>query len=165
MKAETKRLILQYKEYTNITSKINNLNSRLIRYKILGEVNDKNDLKTKIKLLERLQSRISDEMSFKDPIIWIEYKYYAYKGTSKSINTLLDLYQHCLPKDYICTKRFNYLNKFIDTKKFKGGINLLDFLKKKCIKKIVENEKFMEGWQKYEYYINNGRIAKWENYE
>lgn len=61
-----KRII---KGINGITSKINNLNSRLIRYKILGEVNDKNDLKTKIKLLERLQSRISDEMSFKDPII------------------------------------------------------------------------------------------------
>lgn len=165
MKVETKRLILQYKEYNTVTTEINSLRNKLIKYKLQGEMTKLNKLSAKINLLEKLQSRISDEMSFRNPIVWIEYKYYAYKGTNKNMDTLSDLFQHCLPSEYVCTKRFKYLNKYINTDAYDKSTSLIDFINDKSTKRLLQDSQFMEGWQKYEYYIEDGRIAKWENYK
>jgi hypothetical protein len=31
--------------------------------------------------------------------------------------------------------------------------------------KLITDSDFMSGWQKYEYYIKGGKIAKWENFK
>ncbi len=165
MNKTVKRLIQQYKEYVSLGDEISKLKRELVCIKISHKHKEFDLLSTKIELKEILQNRISDEMSFKDPVIWILYKYFAYKGTNKNMNSLYDLIQHCLPEDYVCTKRFKYLSKYIDFSKFEKGIRLNRLVNLPEVKKIVANTDFMVGWQRYEYHIENGKIAKWKNYK
>ena len=39
------------------------------------------------------------------------------------------------------------------------------FLKNNFVQNLSQNEKFMKEWLSYEYYNENGRVAKWENYK
>lgn len=92
LKITVDRLILQYREYVQneefLTSFINDLHPNLLAIY-------KKDL-----------DQLSNEMTFKNHIVWLMYKTQAYKDTNHSINTLQDLIDHCSPIDDICTQRF-----------------------------------------------------------
>ena len=160
-----KRLIQQYKEYASVADEISKLRVEMLRSKMSNKRKEFDSLSAKIKMKEILQNRISDEMSFKDPIIWILYKYFAYKGTNKNMDSLYDLIQHCLPEDYVCTRRFKYLSKYIDISEIEKSIRLNSLVSLPEIKKLIVDPDFMAGWQKYEYYIEDGKIAKWKNFK
>ena len=165
MNKTVKRLILQYKEYQDVQKDIDKVKDLIIKQKLSnGNISRINYLNKKLLISVNLLNRISDEMTFKDPIVWILYKYYAYKGTVKDINNLNDLIQHCIPVDYVCTKRFKYLCGFVDISKYKPDINLKRFVNINDVKNLLKNVEFMEEWQKHEYWIDNGKIAKWKNF-
>ena len=165
MNKVVKRLLLQYNEYCDLLRIIDSLNRDLVLAKINKKLVQVKSLEKEIKICNNQLNRISDEMSFKDPITWIRYKYYAYKGTSSDISTLSDLVNHCLPESYICTKRFKYLSRYFDFSKIKGDTNLIKMISNKKLKMLNKNYDFMIGWQKYEYNIKSGIISKWKNFK
>lgn len=164
MNKTVKRLIHQYNEYVEVSDKILKLKGKLLRSKLANKQNEFDLLSIELNLQEKLLNRISDEMSFKDHMVWILYKYYAYKGTNKNMDTLADLKQHCMPEDYVCTKRFEYLCSFVNLDKYDNTMTLNKFVVLPEISKLNENIDFMQGWQEYEYYIKKGKISKWKNY-
>src|SRR5579864_2288935 len=121
-KIKVKRLILQYKEYLALDEEIKTLKQQKmatltklakLQNKRLSEVLSSQDKYPEIQIinqgltLKKLDlKRISDEMSFANPLIWMMYKDLAYKGASNEISTFGAFKQHCSPEGYICTKRF-----------------------------------------------------------
>ncbi len=119
-----------------------------------------------------IKNKISDEMFFATPLVWFGYKYFAYQGTSRAINTLGDLRQHCSDKTDICTKRFN----FIAAELVKININLKDevsypnflelpkLLVQPSLIQALSVEALINAWQDYEYFSQDGKVKKWWNY-
>lgn len=168
-----KRLILQYGEYEFLQSEIKNLENQKFSLVLKKKNKDDAELKSVNKQLELLQKdlqQVSDEMTFANPIIWIMYKYEAYKNTPKAIKTMYDFRKHCEPDGYICTMRFRFLNKYLETKKtslhdkklFPNEMSLKDLYANKIIIDLLRNYTFMKLWKENEYLKTNGFINKWK---
>jgi hypothetical protein len=54
-------------------------------------------------------------MKFQNPLIWLTYKYEAYKNEEKPLTTVADLVEHC-EVDGICHKRFHAINTYLREK-------------------------------------------------
>jgi hypothetical protein len=124
-------------------------------------------------LKEKLQ-KISDSMFFSNHVIWMMYKNKAYQKTPQAISTWLNLKNHCSPKGYICTKRFNFLRDYIkekysidisDKKHFPNETMLEEIYNGKIALDLIKDKLFIEKWQFYEYFKKDDKIAKWENYQ
>ena len=165
------RLILQYKEYLYLNKKIkaleNNKFAELLKSKTVDKVKE---IDKEIELLKTDLDQVSNEMTFANPIIWMMYKYTAYKNTSNEISTLQDFRKHCEPEGYICTQRYRFLNNYLinvsnidlnDKYKFPDGMNLSKLYKSKFIVRLSEDSKFMELWKDYEYHRTLGKVNKW----
>lgn len=160
------RLIIQYKEYSEISKYISELESKLLLdggSTILGQIT----------FLKRRLARLSDEMSFANHIVWMKYKREAYRNQSGEIVNMSDFKKHCSPDGYICTKRFAYLKSFLqrigvditDTEVYPDAMDLSEFFEKDEIKNLLENPDFMNGWQDMEYFVSDGKINKWGNFK
>lgn len=114
-------------------------------------------------LVQTLQQRVSDEMTFANPLIWMMYKHRAYKDTSQEIATLDDLRRHCAPADYVCGKRFRFFNLrhpgVLDA--FAPTTQLNDVYLHDSVLAASQDHSFMQEWQTHEYAIADNRIAKW----
>jgi hypothetical protein len=117
------------------------------------------------KQLDDWQNRVSDEMSFANPYIWLSYKSKAYKNTNHVIDTWSDLVEHCSPIDDICHQRLDFISKQFSKSALPTPDNRIeDLLLDASFQKKVLDPAMIEEWQKYEFYIQNNQISKWQNY-
>jgi hypothetical protein len=115
--------------------------------------------------------RISDEMTFANPVVWMMYKYRAYQGTSQAITDMQDFRKHCSKPGYICTKRYLFLNDYLkgrgvdlnDRSSFADNLELPEVYGNAALLALPEDKAFMAEWDRHEYHETNSRVAKWEN--
>jgi hypothetical protein len=122
-------------------------------------------------ILETVKEEISDGMTFRTPLIWIQYKRYAYRGQSTEIRTVKDFIAHCTPEGYICTKRFHFLNTGLIKlgyasfeSVFPSDMLLSDVESHLAFVRLLQSKEFIEMWKTYEYYMENDKSKKWKLY-
>jgi|SRR5687767_10114735 len=168
---EVSKLLLQYKKYKSVQSQLEETERRLAKAKVRGE--DTKDLfAQQLKTQAKLQ-QISDSMTFANPLIWIQYKYYAYQKEAQPILTMNDFRIHCSKPGYICTKRFIFVNSELaaqglptldDKQAFSDSLELSRLFDHAIMKKLLNDKNFIKTWNKYEYFTLQGKAAKWQNY-
>ncbi|HMQ02076.1 MAG TPA: hypothetical protein PKD79_03340 [Candidatus Doudnabacteria bacterium] len=183
------RLIMQYHEYMSLYDAVKNLENEKLAVaaeeagkqnvplstilKALPADSRLSEVDEYLKILQLDLQRISDEMSFANHVIWLAYKYQAYKGESNEILTLGALRAHCSPNDYICTKRFTFLVSYLssyadcnlqDKVAFPDEMPLAEFIEHRVITELLDDVKFLKLWKSYEYYTAEQSIAKWKNF-
>jgi len=159
-----KRLIMQFKEYEHLNLLIKDIENKKFIYKLKKNYKLTEAIDYKLNLLKLDQQRISDEMIFANPVVWMMYKYEAYKNTNNEIKTVEDFVNHCSPVGYICTKRFKFVSKYLDIKNlFRLKDKLSKVYKSEALLKIVNNPNFMKSWKENEYLIKDNKISKWQN--
>lgn len=178
------RLILQYKEYSLFTQKLDNLKTeklktiaRISKEKgtSMGSISIENYPEIKrfdelIALTEIDRQQISDEMTYANPLIWMMYKDRAYTGTQQEIKNWSAFKDHCAPKDYICGKRFRFLEKYFREETMTDFRNLFpdttplkDIYTNKHILSLLEDLALMKEWKANEYSRKSGRSYKWKS--
>lgn len=165
------RLLKMYDEYKIINGELIQATSRLAKAKLQHQ--DVTSLKAaQQKLSDRLQ-KLSDEMTFGNPLIWIAYKYKAYQDEAQPILNMHDLRQHCAKPGYICTKRFQFVNQQLElagkpslanAEVYSDEQNLSEVLENASLVELSRNGQFGQLWDNYEYYVHDGQIAKWQNF-
>ncbi len=176
------RLIMQYKEYSYLSDLIKQIEEKIFiamakiaKEKSIDLVQIKEgmddypeviSLEKQKQIYARLLNRVSDEMTFATPLIWMMYKHKAYQGTSTEIATIEDFRRHCQPVDYICGKRYRFLLQELDVKidqesEFTGKAHLNELYFNEVILQASCDSDFMEKWLANEYFIADNRINKW----
>ena len=185
VEAKTDHLLEQYREYLSINDKLDALKSEQMKAAIsIGAESGKPfaivlqeqpaEIAELTKQIDRTASdlqRISDEMTFADPVVWMMYKYKAYQGTSQAITDMQDFRKHCSKPGYICTKRYLFLNGYLkgrgidlnDVTAFPDDLKLLEVYTNETLVSLPEDTEFMSEWNRHEYHEVDGRVAKWEN--
>lgn len=170
--AAVKKLLSQYAEYVNKNEQLAIVERKLALAVIAGKnqealSNERDNLRQELR-------QISDDMTFDSPYIWIQYKYEAYKNEAQPILTMQDLRVHCSAIGYICTKRFQFLNNQLvkrgkhplsDQASYPDNVSLEALLSNDNLVSLSRDKEFMDQWRAYEYYEENGRVAKWENFQ
>jgi hypothetical protein len=161
--AIVRRLVVQYSEYVLLAEARNVAEQQYALSKISHSLSNGNH-----KIIRRIEDRLSDEMTFYTPRIWMLYKYTAYKNSPKEISTFGDLIEHCSPKGYICTKRFHFIKEWLFKDK---KVNLLGIFSEQesirtaidnpIISSLESNADFMNKWLDNEFCIIDSSIAKW----
>lgn len=163
------RLILQYNEYIALQNEIEKLQNEKLM--LITKDISTNEVDKKIKLLKLDQNQISDEMTFADHIIWMIYKYKAYKGKPNEISNLRQFRNHCSPQGYICTTRYNFLRDYVlksqsididDSTKFSDDTSLKTFYSSVLMTNLLHDLHFLDQWKSNEYFKSNGLINKWK---
>lgn len=120
--------------------------------------------------------RVGGCMKFANPIVWMMYKYFAYENGimgAKPIRTLGDLIDHCASDTYICTKRFHYINKWLEDygyRSLRDGLkhgpetDLVEIFTDLRFISIAMKEELMETWNENER-IGMDDTKKWEDYK
>ena len=166
------KLLEMYKNYTAINREREIIASRLAKAKLLGEPTPA--LSKKYAELQVGAQQVSEAMTYSSPIVWMMYKYEAYANEAQPIRTLRDFRVHCSKPGYICTKRFNFMNAQLDTRglpnlrdeeHYPDALLLSEAVVSAGIMELVKDRLFQELWVAYEYHKDEGRVAKWENYQ
>lgn len=162
------RLVEMYGEYKALLTRQADCRRQLAKAKLRRE--DTVQLRAVYDDLTTRLQQISDTMTFASPSVWILYKYEAYADEPQAIRTMQDFRQHCSKPDYICTKRFDFLNTSLvrrgaqpltDTVQYPDEMSLADVVP--AISDVESDDIFMRAWHSHEYYRDSGRVAKWEN--
>lgn len=180
------RLILQYKEYKNLIEEMKLLEQQYV--KAVASISKKEKLnpikvmsnfinypilitlKTKLDILIKDSEQISDEMTFRNPIVWMMYKSKAYRGTVKEISNWQEFKDHCKPEGYICTQRYMFIRDYLRLNYSVDLDNIDSFPNNKSLAKIyssriflnlINDYSFMKSWQENEYNKTNGIVNKW----
>lgn len=165
------KLLVMYQQHTSLLSTLNEVEGRYAKAKILNKPIIELSAERR-RLSEQLQ-HISDTMTFSDPLVWIQYKYYAYQNDAQPITTMHDFRVHCSKPGYICTKRFEFLNKALikygfqnlsDKQAYDDALDLSELFRNKGLNALLKDELFMNKWNLYEYHREEGIVAKWKNY-
>lgn len=160
-----------YQDYTSLLEDLNRVESQYAKATILNI--ESTELSIKQKQLTYQLQQLSDAMTFPDPLLWIQYKYYAYQDEAQPITTMHDFRIHCSKPGYICTKRFEFLNRSLinygcsdlnSNQAYDDMLELSQLFKNKSLNRLLEDELFMNEWKSYEYYKEEGRVAKWQNF-
>ena len=168
-RAAVDRLLSMYDEYKTLTVKIAAAERRLALAKLRNS--DIEQVQTELDILRRDQQRLSDTMTFDTPLIWVMYKFEAYKDEAQPIQTMHDFRLHCSKPGYICTKRFIFLNAHLcsngqhlltDGEQYPDEMLLRDIFP--LLGEIEQDEAFLSSWRSHEYYQEDGAIKKWQNY-
>lgn len=163
-----KTLVDQYHEYMNMYNHKNKLLKE-------NESNFDENTAKEITDLEFKMQKLWDEMKYDNPLIRLEYKRLAYANEwEKKVTTISELRKHCERPTYICHKRLDFLNKhlkqkfnidFFDDQNTAPNSSLENIdLERKEIQELCWDEVFMKEWLKYEYFTDNWKTAKRENY-
>jgi hypothetical protein len=166
------RLLAQYSEYVLALKEQDSLRQRILATSSSQNpsIAEADHIRTTLENIELYSQRLSQEMSFAWPRIWMLYKLLAYANTPKAIVTLGDLRTHCLPEGYICTKRWAFLKRMSsnytycevhDTNVFPDTMMLEDFLSIDHVHTFIHDPYLIKEWQRHEYFIQDDRIAKW----
>lgn len=171
------KLIYQFDEYMDLDNEKTEIIKEIKNLENIKNEEEKIEktLKLEKKLTEKIQSlnKLWDDMKYDNPIIWLKYKFEAYKWSNSEIATVWDLIKHCFKNlDYICGKRIDFLaknlkNKFwINIFEIDKNMNLEKFFEKfdKELNYLCQDKNFMNLWLKYEYFTIWDKVAKWENY-
>lgn len=170
-KAEVNKLLEMYQTYKSLLDVQSRLSSRLARSKLSGQVDSR--LAESYELLSIKLQNLSDAMTFANPVIWIMYKYEAYKNEAQAIRTMHDLRVHCSKEGYICTKRFTYLNEQLvlremaslnDSTVYPDDMTLDVLVQQESLLALTSDPTFMRQWTAYEYNQTNGKVAKWATF-
>jgi hypothetical protein len=165
------QLLTKYEEYKAMMKLEASSSLKVAKAKLTGAIDEKM-LRDYKQLKARLQE-LSDKMTFANPIIWMMYKYEAYKDEAQPIRTMHDFRVHCSKQGYICTKRFNFLNEQLlqrgnkslkDVDEYHDDMLLAKLFTQKSIIELTSNSEFMKLWEVYEYNRVAGQPAKWVNY-
>lgn len=168
---EVNKLLNQYQQYKKLLEELGAIERQLAKAKLLGT--NQSLLKSEQITLKKELQTLSDAMTFANPIIWIQYKNLAYKDEAQPITTMHDLRVHCSKPDYICTKRYTFLNEYLtkqgipalsDQATYPDTLELTQLLKTPSLQALVEDPAFLKQWALYEYFTQNGQVAKWENF-
>lgn len=179
-----KRLVLQYHEYLLLSDEIDHLKTEKLKLAAMLSRSHKTaiaeiaaherdypelaDCLDRLALKERDRDQISDEMTFANPIIWIMYKDIAYKGTQQEIRDWAAFKDHCAPKDYICGRRFRFLEEYLKERKgidfgtlFTDHVSLANVYEDRRIINLADDLALMKAWQANEYLRVGGMVNKW----
>lgn len=168
-RAAVDKLLDMYDEYKTLTVKIAAAERRLALAKLKNS--DVKQTRTELEDLRHNQQQLSDDMTFDTPLVWVMYKFEAYQDEAQPIQTIHDFRLHCSKPDYICTKRFIFLNahlcsngqrSLIDSKKYPDEMLLSEIFP--LLGEIEQDEVFLSNWRAHEYYQEDGAIKKWQNY-
>ena len=166
------RLLAMYDRYKDESRQESVVANRLAKAK-LQDLDTKNLLDEYTQIQEKIQE-ISSSMTFANPIIWMMYKFEAYKDEAQPIRTMNDFRIHCSKPGYICTKRFHFLDKtlvdtgivsLLHTQHYGDELLLPSIFTDEKITEHIGSLEFQRQWNSYEYHQISGRVAKWENYE
>lgn len=164
-------LLAMYKAYVLLLGEVSEIENRYAKAKLLNI--DSTDLANTRQQLTRKLQHVSDSMTFSDPLVWIQYKYYAYQDDAQPITTLHDFRIHCSKPGYICTKRFAFVNDALtkhgypdlkNEKSYDDTLELSQLFNNDSLNQLIENDAFMNEWKQYEYHEIDGRVAKWQNF-
>ena len=178
------RLVLQYHEYVLLSEEIDRMKTEKLKLtamlskshntpmsEIAAHERDYPELADcldRLALKERERDQVSDEMTFANPVVWIMYKDVAYKGTQQEIKDWAAFKDHCSPEDYICGKRFRFLEKYLKEKQgielsnlFVDDMPLADIYKDQRIINLADDLTLMKFWQDNEYLRVGGVVNKW----
>lgn len=162
------KLLQQYGDYKKRAEAIQNARRRLAKQKLAGAATD--ETRQQLAELEKAQAELSDAMTFATPLIWLMYKFEAYQDESQPIRTLHDFRLHCSKSGYICTKRFNFLNAYLqkvaktpltDRKVYPDSMLLSQLFPE--IEKLNDDADFLDEWCRHEYYQEDGIAKKWQD--
>lgn len=164
------KLLNMYDEYKTLAAKITAAEHRVALARLKN--GDIKQVKAELDGLRQNQQRLSDAMTFDTPLIWVMYKFEAYKDEAQPIRTMHDFRLHCSKPGYICTKRFRFLNAYLCSKEQ----NLLtdnqtypdDMLLDNIfplLDEIEQDAEFLAEWRAHEYYQEDGAAKKWQNYK
>lgn len=168
-RAAVDKLLRMYDDYKTLAAKIAAAERHLALAKLKNS--DVEQVQTKLDGLRRDQQQLSDTMTFDTPLIWVMYKFEAYKDEAQPIRTMHDFRLHCSKPGYICTKRFIFLNAhlcsngqrpLIDSEKYPDEMLLSEIFP--LLREIGQDEVFLSSWRAHEYYQEDGAIRKWQNY-
>jgi hypothetical protein len=116
---------------------------------------------------------IADQMLFADPVVWMLYKYEAYKGTVAEIATWGDLVQHSEHHDGICKKRLQFIRASMLTLTHQDVLDgsvidpqqdIRQLVVSNFFEPLLQNQEHMTNWSTNEYFTMQGKAAKWECY-
>jgi hypothetical protein len=165
----TDQLLAMYHEYKELTEQIGKLEKTQAKLVLTGQ--DIISTEHTLYSVNKKRDDLSDAMTFDTPRIWIEYKFRAYKGESQPIATMHDLRLHCSKPDYICTKRYTFLNEGLtsedkaplsDRSIYPDAMSIEDLLKLTVLDKLSESH--YKEWRSHEYHQENEVAAKWKDY-
>ncbi len=120
-----------------------------------------------VQLFAVWKKRISDEMTFATPAIWLKYKLLAYAGTPHEIRTWGDLKKHCSDPGDICAKRFAFLDEWlkkegVNSEVFSDDESVLSIFNVEEVSTAIASNACLQEWQKHEFFMDEKRVAKWE---
>jgi hypothetical protein len=167
---EIEKLVEQYNLYMAWEQEIKDLKNQVAE--TLG-VAQKTEILMQINQLQLRQKELGEAMKFANPYIWMGYKMKAYLGSEKEIKTIGDLRVHAASPTYICHKRINYLAEGMKKNGY-GDLwseddlpvetTLAEILEHEAFQALLRDEKWLAKWVEYEYFEQDGRVAKWENF-
>lgn len=107
---EVDSLLAAYEQYKTLSAQIASgvVPSEKTKFSLLGKPGVMQNLDPLAEAKKRLE-KIGDGMKFQNPLIWLTYKYEAYKNEEKPLKTVADLIAHC-KVDGICHRRFDSIN-------------------------------------------------------
>lgn len=161
-------LLGMYDEYKQAVEARESLASQLAKAKLKHVPSDELQVAYD-DAVHRVQA-ISDAMTFASPLVWMMYKFEAYKNEAQPIRTMHDFRLHCSKPGYICTKRYNFVNDELlkrgqtalsDTAAYPDAALLSDAYG--AIASLPADPVCMAAWGKHEYYRDGERVAKWED--
>jgi hypothetical protein len=129
------------------------------------------EIDTKIATLKTRQQTLWDGMFYDSPVIWLMYKYQAYRASQNEIATMGNLKKHCEPVAYICTKRFIFMHNYalhnigVDILEIPDDALLPEIYKSDWMMQLVNDPVFMQTWREHEYYKEGGHVAKWQSFK
>lgn len=165
-------LLAMYEEYKVLHRKEAELVTQLAKAKITGE--DSRQLGRDYLEAKHAVQTISDAMTFSNPIVWMLYKFEAYRDETQPIANAHDFRLHCSKPDYICTKRFTFLNQELAKRNqptllyrsaYPDNMSLQDVANSTAIIEMTNDSGITAAWDEHEYHHDeSGTVAKWMNF-
>jgi len=132
------------------------------------------ELKKEKKQAEKEKTSVGRNMKFKNPVVWVMYKRKAYVGTNDEMRDMKDFREHCEVPDGICTARYIFIEEYCEEnldwnidndEDFDPKMDLDELYQDQRIISLVQNEDFMEEWRSHELNMEDGKPAKWKEFE
>lgn len=166
-RSQVDTLLAQYKEYKELDSAIKSGVAVTTRkFSLMGNLGAMQNLDPLADAKKRLAD-IGDAMKFQNPLIWLMYKYEAYRNEpGKALSTVADLVAHC-QVDGICHKRFDAINTYLRrtigkdiTDEKLQNVSLGDLAHNPDYIQMCLHLPFQKKWSKHE----NDPAGKWCTY-